>query len=87
MKKFELDPERIEEMVNEVRGLLHAHNLIFLGECDIGDEEATNIYFAVRVIREKFEDLATMLGYDLSPREDQVHVTRKAVDVSLDSGN
>jgi hypothetical protein len=61
---IEYDPN-IEDKVAEVRGLIMAFNALFsTGDCPIVDpQDITDLYFATRVLKDKFEELSKIFGY------------------------
>jgi len=52
--------DNIEDKINELRGLLSTINLVFLND---SNDENTDLYFASKVIKDKFKELAVILGY------------------------
>lgn len=52
----------IEDKVSELRGLIATLNLAFTGE-SMDDSDITDLYYATLVIKNRFNELAEVLGY------------------------
>ncbi|HPU89071.1 MAG TPA: hypothetical protein PL088_11835 [Spirochaetota bacterium] len=55
-----------EELICEIRGLLKVFNHLFNGsffDLYSDSQDETDLFFAVKVLRDKFEKLVTKIGY------------------------
>lgn len=61
-----------ENLLYEIRGLLATFQYLFLGHCDIVEqaEQATNLWFAMDVLRQKYDKLLQQMGW-LKPEEEE----------------
>lgn len=55
----------IEDKINELRGLITTLNLVFTSE-SISDDYAPDLFYATQVIKDKFNDLMNILGYEIA---------------------